>query len=66
MSKSVAEKIVFEVQWRDRKANPGLQFQQTKSSLEIGKTFNGKDISALLYAPAVTVKLSLQKFFRTG
>lgn len=66
MSKSVAEKIVFEVQWSNRKANTGLQFPQKTSSLETGKTFDGKDISALLHAPEVTVKLSLQKLFRTG
>lgn len=48
MWKSVAEKIVFCVQWQDRKASTGLQFQQSKFSLEISKIVNSKDISMLL------------------
>lgn len=63
MWRSVAEKIIFEVQWRDKKASNRLQFQQRKSSLKISKILNGKGILALLQTPGVTVKLLLQKFF---
>jgi len=34
--------------------------------METGKILNGKNISALLQIPGLTVQWLLQKFFRTG
>lgn len=43
--------MIFKLQWRDRKENTGVQFQQRKFSLEISKILDDKDISSLFQIP---------------
>lgn len=47
----VAEKIIFKIQWGERKENTGVQFQQRRFRSEISKILNDKGLSALFQIP---------------